>query len=298
MNHYEFIDKYGGKRDDYDWAYGYQCTDVVKRYFDEVFGVKGLYFGGSAINAWNWLGNLDRILDRVKIAQQWDMAFYRASKWNGWNGHVSIYDTAISDLEQNWGAWTGTWLWTDGIRITKRVLKPLWFMRNRSLPDKDMPIIRQWREADCSLASVINCFRLNNQVEWLKITQDVANKYMTEYINKYPHAGFEFLKEKGHPVKYIPYWFADSKRRLKKGMAIVAFLRMTKTWWTEIGTDRIQTWRDNNEIEAGKTHYLVLKMDGDKMYIYDSNLPFRYEIQDWERFVREGVIWKTFYQIR
>ena len=73
-------------------------------------------------------------------------------------------------------------------------------------------------------------------------------------------------------------------------MAIVAFLKVTKTWWLELVDDKIQTWIASNEIIAGKNHYFVLKMDGDKMYIYDSNLPFRYEIENWERFVAEGVI--------
>ena len=44
-------------------------------------------------------------------------------------------------------------------------------------------------------------------------------------------------------------------------MALVAFLKVTKTWWIELVDDKIQTWRDNNEIIAGKNHYFVLKME-------------------------------------
>jgi len=297
MNHKEFCEKYLGTRNDYDRAYWWQCTDVVKLYADKLFWIRWLSFGGSAINWWNRKWNLDTFLDRINVPQQGDIVFFGTTPTNPY-WHVAIVDTGLSIVEQNWARWSWTWKNGDEIRIHKTPSNILWYMRNRTIADKDLPIIRQWREADCSLISVINCFRLNNKVDWLKITQDVANKYMKDYINKYPQAGFEFLKEKGHPVKYIPYSFADSKRRLNKWMALVAFLKVTKTWWLELVDDKIQTWRDNNEIIAGKNHYFVLKMEWDKMYIYDSNLPFRYEIQDWERFVREGVIWKTFYQIR
>jgi hypothetical protein len=39
INLEQFIQKWKGKRNDYDKAYGYQCVDLIKQYTLEVFNI-------------------------------------------------------------------------------------------------------------------------------------------------------------------------------------------------------------------------------------------------------------------
>lgn len=52
MTFKEFINKYNGKKTDYDGVYGVQCVDLIKLYIDKVLGVKPENIG-NAIDYYN-----------------------------------------------------------------------------------------------------------------------------------------------------------------------------------------------------------------------------------------------------
>lgn len=100
--HQNIVDKWLGKRYRETVALGYQCVAWAKKYYEEERGITNLFFGGSAINAWNRKGNLDDYFTRVVIPQQGDMAFYNITPTNP-DGHVAIYHQTKEIVEQNGG---------------------------------------------------------------------------------------------------------------------------------------------------------------------------------------------------
>lgn len=57
MNYNEFIEKYEGKRIDYDGVAGVQCVDLIKLYLDKVYNIKV----GSCGNAKDYFINFDKL---------------------------------------------------------------------------------------------------------------------------------------------------------------------------------------------------------------------------------------------
>lgn len=114
-----FKEKRIGNRIDYDWAYWFQCTDLIKQYLDECLG----RWKVSALGNANQIpSNLEKKwfkkIDPSKSVMQWDIIV--RTKWS--LGHIAIVDRVIKNcvyvLEQN-GSWKESWSWTwqNAIRI-------------------------------------------------------------------------------------------------------------------------------------------------------------------------------------
>lgn len=109
MNYQQFITKWVGKRYRENAKLGYQCTALCKLYYQEVYKITGLFFGGSAINGFQGKGNLKEYFDYVPTPKQGDLAFYNITPTNPY-GHVAIVDDSKNILEQNGGRGSGTGL--------------------------------------------------------------------------------------------------------------------------------------------------------------------------------------------
>ena len=136
MEHKNILDKWIGKRYRETVALWYQCVAWAKKYYEERYGIKNLFFGGSAINAWNRKWNLDDYFNRVPTPQQGDMVFFDKTLTNE-DGHVAIYHQTKEIAEQNWWAGTGTGLGVDAIRIAKTPTNILGYMRWKGTEDVD-----------------------------------------------------------------------------------------------------------------------------------------------------------------
>lgn len=107
----EFRDKCIWNRIDYDWAYGYQCVDLIKLYLDKClwwWKVWALWNANQVPKnlekKWFWK------LDPKKTMIQWDIIVH--TQWIYW--HIAIVDHILNDrvyvLEQNW-TWKNSWSW-------------------------------------------------------------------------------------------------------------------------------------------------------------------------------------------
>lgn len=292
--HQDFLDKWLGKRYAESPSLWHQCVWLVKLYCSEVLGVKWLTFGGYAINGWNWKWNLLQFFDKVEVPQQCDVAFFHPTPTNKY-WHVWIHDTMKLLLEQNGGKWSWTGLWVDAIRLWKYPTNVAGYMR---LKQKPMPvIIQQGKHPDCSLASALNCYILNSWVNASKITQNVANAYFEEYVAKNPKDAYYFLKDKQYDIKYIPVSVVGTRNLLKKGRTIICRRKYMYRWWHDLEDDGNVNETQEILVDSKRWHFFCLKQEWDVVWAYDSNYPKRYKCE-WERFVKAGVISKTFYQIR
>ena len=136
MNHDLIIARWVGQRYRETIALWYQCVAWTKKYYEERYWIKNLFFWGSAVNGWNGKGNLDDYFSRVPTPQQGDMAFYKPTLTNEY-GHVAIVENTKEISEQNAWKWTGTGLWTDAIRIAKAPTNLLGYMRWKGTEDVD-----------------------------------------------------------------------------------------------------------------------------------------------------------------
>lgn len=115
----EFKDKRLWKKVDYDGAFWFQCTDLVKQYIDECLGwwkVSALWNANQIPNnlekKWFWK------IEPTKSIIQWDIIV--RTKWKYW--HIAIVDRVLWNkvhvLEQNW-SWKDSWSWEwqNAIRI-------------------------------------------------------------------------------------------------------------------------------------------------------------------------------------
>jgi len=108
-----------GKKIDYDWAYWYQCTDLIKQYLDECLGMwkQTALWNANQIPA-NLLKKWFVKIDPTKSIMQWDIIV--RTKWTYW--HIAIVDRvlwkSVHVLEQN-GSWKDSWSWEwqNAIRI-------------------------------------------------------------------------------------------------------------------------------------------------------------------------------------
>jgi hypothetical protein len=184
----------------------------------------------------------------VDYPQQWDIVFFDKTSNNKW-GHIAVHNDDFSILEQNGGIGWGTGLGVDAIRLHKAPSNALWFMRPKPIDVK--PLVQFWNP-DCSLASVVNCYRLNGGNDARSLTQEVLNAWMQEYIQKTPHDAFLFIKSKKYNIKYSAMTFKGSKVRLNKWSAVVFYMR-------------------------GKTnalsHYTCVKKIDGKYHVFDSTTP-------------------------
>ena len=114
----DFKNKRLWKRIDYDWAYWYQCVDLIKQYADEVLHLWKIGAIGNAKNIPN--NKLFRTFSKFTTnnLMQWDIIV--RTQWT--YGHIAIVDRILNwrvyVLEQN-GSWKNSWngLWDKAIRI-------------------------------------------------------------------------------------------------------------------------------------------------------------------------------------
>lgn len=93
MTYVEFKNKYNGKYTDFDGYYGYQCWDLVQRYFTEVLNLPRSILDGCG-NVKNMLvkPKIDVLLayfDEVPINQ---MVTGDVAIWGGKSNHIAIFD--------------------------------------------------------------------------------------------------------------------------------------------------------------------------------------------------------------
>lgn len=136
MNYQQFITKWVGKRYRENAQLGYQCTSLCKLYYQEVYKITGLFFGGSAINGFQGKGNLKEYFDFVPTPKQGDLVFYNITPTNPY-GHVAIVDDSKNILEQNGGRGSGTGLWDDAIRLYKAPTNVAGYMRLKTVDEVD-----------------------------------------------------------------------------------------------------------------------------------------------------------------
>lgn len=136
MNHDLIIAKWLGGKYKEPWMKTHECVWWDKKYCEERWGIKNLFFWGSALTWWNGKGNLDDYFTRVPTPQQWDLAFYNKTPTNPY-GHTWVVENSKEISEQNWGKGTGTGLWQDAIRIAKAPTNILGYMRWKGTDDVD-----------------------------------------------------------------------------------------------------------------------------------------------------------------
>lgn len=114
-----FKEKRLWKKIDYDKAYGYQCTDLIKQYLDECLGwwIVSALWNANQI-PWNLQKQWFWAIEPSKSIIQWDIIV--RTKWRYW--HIAIVDRVLGNkvhvLEQNW-SWKDSWSgeWQNAIRI-------------------------------------------------------------------------------------------------------------------------------------------------------------------------------------
>ena len=83
----EFIDKYDGKKVDFDGAYGAQCVDLFRQYTKDVLGIKE-HTGPCQTTG----GAKDLYLDYDKMPVE-KKYFYRSKQKNWVQGDILIWDS-------------------------------------------------------------------------------------------------------------------------------------------------------------------------------------------------------------
>lgn len=166
-----FVGKRLGKRVDYDWAYWYQCVDLIKQYMDECLWMWRIGSIGNANGVINnkFFSNWEKIY-WIKDLMQWDIII--ATKGKYW--HIAIVDHVadgkIYVLEQN-GSWknSGTWLGDNAIRI--KAYNPSFYsviLRNKKIFE-NLQLERKFA---------------NEKIEWLKREIKITEDYIatTRYL--------------------------------------------------------------------------------------------------------------------
>ena len=126
----QIINKYIGKRVDYNYDKSYQCVDFVKQYVLEQYWVTLNPFGPSALTGWNSGSPFNSSWKRV-VYTQWtfpevgDIVFLDKTYGNKY-GHVCVADancnqSVLNIIEQN--AWDGLGSWLGWNAVTRRSIK-------------------------------------------------------------------------------------------------------------------------------------------------------------------------------
>lgn len=114
MTFNEFVNKYNGKSNDYDGAYGVQCTDLIKLYVEKVFGVKAgaASWGNAKYYYTNTPTALKNITTKVAntasfVPKKGDIMVWNGNVGGG-AGHVAICTgegntSYFYSYDQNWG---------------------------------------------------------------------------------------------------------------------------------------------------------------------------------------------------
>lgn len=113
----QIINKYIGKRVDYNNDNSYQCVDFVKQYVKEQYGIGLGLFGPSALSGWNTGSPFNSSFKRVNYIpglypECGDIVFLDKTSNNPY-GHVAVADngcdgTKLVVIEQNAGNGNGS----------------------------------------------------------------------------------------------------------------------------------------------------------------------------------------------
>lgn len=117
---------------------------------------------------------------------------------------------------------------------------------------------------------------------------------MEEYYWKSPDMAVTFLNALWEKLKVYPITFTQAKKMIEANKSVVCFMNYTYDWWPNYAEDRIENATKDMKWDPNKRHYLVIKGEKDGVFLYDSNRPTPYRIDDWERFYREWVLKKFF----
>ena len=124
----KYVKEWEGKRVDFDGVYGYQCVDLIRHFFREVYKENLGPTWGSARGWWlNSVGNFNsrykrvenNLQDQNQVPRAGDIIFFDGGR----HGHVWIVVTGykgenrIDVLEQNGGSGNGDGLWNNSIRV-------------------------------------------------------------------------------------------------------------------------------------------------------------------------------------
>lgn len=116
----EFVERWLGKRVDYDKAYWYQCVDLIKQYADECLGMWkiGTIWNAKNVPKWSFWSKFSQLYVSKWDIMQWDIIV--RTIWEYW--HIAIVDHVLNNkiyvLEQNWsGKNSWNWLGQNAIRI-------------------------------------------------------------------------------------------------------------------------------------------------------------------------------------
>lgn len=142
MNYSIFKNKYLWGVVNYDWAYGFQCVDLIRQYIKErnreqplplwplwckYFAVSPYYYFNH--EKYEWIKNT--ISNKP---EQWDIVIF-SKPYATW--HIALVDSAnyltLTVLEQN--AWTGTWdwLWANRIKLwTYSYYNVMWWFKKKT----------------------------------------------------------------------------------------------------------------------------------------------------------------------
>ncbi len=107
MNLDEFVNKYLGKKVDWDGYYGGQCVDLYRQYVHDVLGLPQSPGVGGAAEIWNTAGDEYLYIDNdpYAIPQPGDIVIWNRREGGGF-GHVAIYldgdVNSFTSLDQNW----------------------------------------------------------------------------------------------------------------------------------------------------------------------------------------------------
>ena len=96
----EFIDKYDGKKVDFDGVYGAQCVDLFRQYTKDVLGIKE-HTGPCQTTG----GAKDLYLDYDKMPVE-KKYFYRSKQKNWVQGDILIWDSTPTN-KYGHVAWIG-----------------------------------------------------------------------------------------------------------------------------------------------------------------------------------------------
>ncbi len=274
MKHDAFIKEYDWKPYNYDQVFWPECVDLFKGYYRDVKDYRINVSLGTAKNYWTSIEKAG--FTRTKYPVEGDAAFSTYLDM----GHVGIFIRFwTSKWVEGWyqfdQLWNGEKVWGEKpckIRFYP-MSKLLWF----ATINKPMNHILQFGEKDCSLTSTINCIILNNPELAKVFTQELVNKLMPEYINKNPRDAYKFLKGKGYDIKLIPLDFEKAKIRMKKGSAVLLFIK----WET-----------------PASSHWTCMKLVEWKYTLYDSTRPDVVVIPDIDTPYSQGVFTDSCFQVR
>lgn len=145
MTYNDFKNKWLGKRVDYDMLYGFQCVDLIKRYADDVYGLKAGAWG-NAIDYW-YATNKDLLkkFDRISTTatRKGDIVILKGINGNPY-GHIGISDgnsglLTVPLLEQNGSTGNGSGVGGDAIRVRN---VPRWRVVGVLRPKTAKPVLK------------------------------------------------------------------------------------------------------------------------------------------------------------